>query len=365
MKSLIPIILIFLSLGCNKTNQFQINGTVPNYFNGAVRLSQFGSSWFDSKRDTIINGVFSFKGKISTPEQFMLIYEEDGPKGVYESFSFFLDPSDNVTITLYPDSIKKSIISGSEVALEFNKIEKTIEESYHKPLNDLRIKYENAISNDDTLLQKKIMQEADFINQKIVKHKLNYISENPKSYISAYLLHSLYQRQTPEVTEQYFEKLNSKLSNSKYYQRVEAYLSLLPGNPYLDFSLTDGRGKTYVLSELANNKVVLIDFWASWCQPCRKQNQKLSTLYERFGSQGFEIVGVSIDRDTSVFLNTIIEDNMTWVNLLDHTKEEPIHKTYETGSIPSNILIDNRGIIQYRDVNIDDLEDTIEKLLVK
>lgn len=363
MKSLIPIIFILLLTGCNQTVQFQINGTVPINSHGAVRLSQYGSSWFDSKIDTIRNGVFTFDGDITTPEQFMLIYEEDGPKGTYESFSFFLDPSDKVKITLYPDSIKQSIITGSKLANEFTNLEKTVQKTYNKPLNDLRIQFENALAINDTIGQEKIMLAADSINLEIDNYKLNYVSENPNSYISAYLLHSLYQRQEPEITKQYFEKLNSKLADSKYYFRVEAYLSLQPGNPYKDFSLTDGKGNNYVFSELANNKIVLIDFWASWCQPCRNQNARLATLYDEFHKFGFEIVGVSLDRDTSVFLNTIVEDNMKWVNLLDHTEGEPIHKTYETGSIPSNILIDRNGIIQYRDVSIEDLEPTIKELL--
>lgn len=361
MKSLFRLILVLLMSGCSQTVQFQINGTVPINYNGAVRLSQIGSSYFDSKIDTIRNGAFKFEGIITSPEQFMLIYEEDGPKGTFESFSFFLEPSDKVKITLYPDSIKKSIIKGSKLASKFIDLENTVQKTF--PLNDLRIQYENALAINDTIGQEKIMLEADSINIEIVNYKLNYISENPNSYISAYLLYSLYPRQEPEITKQYFEKLNSKLADSKYYNRVEAYLSLLPGNPYKDFSLTDGKGKNYVFSELANNKVVLIDFWASWCQPCRNQNAKLATLYDEFHKFGFEIVGVSIDRDTSVFLNTIVEDNMKWVNLLDRTKEEPIHKIYETGSIPSNILIDKNGIIQYRDVSIEDMELTIKELL--
>ena len=181
--------------------------------------------------------------------------------------------------------------------------------------------------------------------------------------VSLYLLNSIYLKTDPEIVKQYFEILDSDLSDSKYYHRIDSYLSLLPGNPYLDFKLPDGKGRLYSLSELADNKVVLLDFWASWCQPCREQNTLLSTLYERFKSQGFEIVGISLDRDTSVFFNTIAEDDMKWINLLDRTEGEPVNKTYETGSIPSNILIDKDGIIQYRDVSLEDLELKIKELL--
>ena len=363
MKSLIPLILILLLTGCNQTVQFQINGTVPTNYHGTIRLSQYGSSWFDSKWDTIENGKFYFDGTIRTPEQFILIYEKDGPKGTFEAFSFFLDPSDNVSIILFPDSITKSIIKGSKIADEFSQVEKSIETDYEANSSILIAEYQEATKSGNTTQQTKIKNKIDSISQEITDYKLSYIKGNPDSHVSLYLLNSIYLKTDPEIVKQYFEILDSDLSNSKYYHRIDSYLSLLPGNPYLDFKLTDGKGRLYSLSELAENKVVLLDFWASWCQPCREQNALLSKLYERYKSLGFEIVGISLDRDTSVFFNTIAEDNMNWINLLDRTEGEPVNKTYETGSIPSNILIDKDGIIQYRDVNIDDLELTIIELL--
>ena len=363
MRNFLLILFLLILAGCNRDTEFQIAGQVDGHTDGAVRLSQFGESHLDSEVCQLNDGTFYFSGNIPAPEQFMLIYEKDGPQRAFQAFSFFLDPSDNVEVVLYPDSIERSLISGSKLAGRFVQLERKIESEYNEPLYALGERYERAVSNEDEDEQEELMEKAESINKKAGAYKLNYIAENPRSYIAAYLLHSIYRNQDTDTIKKYFDMLSPELSDSKYYNRLNSYLSLLPGNPYQDFELTDGQGETYRFSNIADGKTVLIDFWASWCQPCRDQNATLASFHEKYRSQGFEIVGISIDRDTSLFLNTIKEDSMTWINLLDRTEQEPVSKLYETGAIPSNILIDKDGIITYKDIGLKELESTIKELL--
>jgi len=365
MRNSLLLFFLLILAGCNSNTEFQITGQVYDHSEGAVRLTQFGESRLDSKVCQLDNGTFYFNGNISAPEQFMLIYEKDGPQGIFRSFSFFLKPSDNVEVVLYPDSIERSLISGSQLACRFLQLERKIESDFNEPLYALGDRYEKAVKKEDEKEQEELMKKAEYINKKAGAYKLNYIAENPGSYISAYLLHSICRIQDTDTIKKYFDMLSPELSDSKYYNRLNSYLSLLPGNPYQDFELTDGQGETYRFSDIADGKTVLIDFWASWCQPCREQNATLASFYEKYRSQDFEIVGISIDRDTSLFLNTIKEDRMSWINLLDRTGPERVSKLYETGAIPSNILIDKDGIIIYKNIELMELESTIKELLKK
>ena len=181
-----------------------------------------------------------------------------------------------------------------------------------------------------------------------------------------YLSKLLYRRQHKidlATLQKYFDKLNKDLIDSKYYQRLKSYLSVQVGKPFLDFELTDLNGNIHRLSSIAKDKVVLIDFWASWCNPCREHNKHLKELYENNKSKGFEIVGVSSDRDTANFLTAIKEDEMTWLNLLDRNDENAVSKKYESTSVPFNVLIDSNGIIAYRANDYENLEIMVNKLL--
>jgi len=330
-----------------------------------MRLSQYGESRMDSKVCQLVNGKFTFEGSNKSPEQYILIFEESGPKGVYESFSFFIEPSAKVDIVIFPDSISKSIIKGSKLADEFARLEKILKTEFYSTLAKLGEEYNNAIKNGDLELPKTIISKGDSIQKAVYKWELDYIKSNPKSYISAYYLHSLYHVANPDTVRRYFNLLDTSLNESKYFRNIESFLSVAIGNSFSDFELSDGKGTLYKLSSIAKDKVILIDFWASWCIPCRKQNKKLASLYDTYKLKGFEIVGVSIDRDTTAFLNTIKEDMMTWINLIDRIDERAVHKTYSSITIPSNVLINNEGIIISKDINLGDLEHTIDSLLKK
>jgi len=366
MKHLFYLLSILILFGCKNSEETTITGYVTNKVTGALRLSQFGESRMDSKVCELENGQFNFKVNIDNPEQFILIYEENGSQRTYESFSFFIEPSANVKVVLYPDSISKSRITGSEIAEEFSKINQTIDNKYYSKIERLKIKYEEAIKNENKNLQKSIISKADSIGNEIVKWKLDYIENNPESHIAAYFLQSLNSSKKINVDtlKKYYDILGKSLQNSKYYDKIDAFLSTLPGKSYHDFELKDTNNASIQLSNIIQkNKVVLIDFWASWCPPCRKQNPRLAEIYNNYKSKGFEIVGISSDRDTSRFIKTVKEDNMNWINLMDRTDETAVSEMYQIPTVPYYVLINKDGIIIYRDRKLVDLEPKIIKLL--
>jgi len=363
MKQLIIILtfLITMITSCKNDKSFKISGIVPNTDSGAVRLLQLGESFFDSKEFKLKDSKFEFDGTLDYPEEFNIIYEKSGSSSTFQSFKFFVDPGSKIRIILYPDSIKSSKITGGQTNEEYLRVESLLESKFQSQL----IKLENLynMSSADSKKQDSILKVADIINKDIQNWKLDYIKSNIGSIVSANLLFGLLYDIPDKTIKDYFKLLDKKLENSKYFKSVEKYLSVLPGNHFVDFDLVDSSRTSRKFSELSKNKVTLIDFWASWCNPCRIQNKSLVKIYDQFHKQGFEIVGVSIDRDTSLFKSTIVKDKMTWVNLIDVTSQESVSKTYRSNNIPANFLIDNKGIIIAKDVPINKLYSKIDSLL--
>lgn len=137
------------------------------------------------------------------------------------------------------------------------------------------------------------------------------------------------------------------------------------GHPAPEMSLPDPNGKTVRLSDL-KGKVVLIDFWASWCGPCRKNNPHLVEIYHKYHDKGLEIYGVSIDEKGSEWRQAIQQDQLDWVQVNDNKGwYAPSVFAYDLEAIPASFLLDKDGIIQKVNLEGKKLESAIETLLIK
>lgn len=133
---------------------------------------------------------------------------------------------------------------------------------------------------------------------------------------------------------------------------------------YENFSMADTDGKIVFTGDaVAKSKYTFIDFWASWCAPCRKQGRDLIPLYNKYKSKGFNVIGVSLDTDAAAWKKAIQADGYTWINLSDLKGfESPLSKKYNITAIPRNLLIDHNGQIIAADLHGKDLEAAIGKL---
>ncbi len=363
MKNLVTILILLALFSCKKDNSFIVKGKVLNKESGVVRLNQIGEKSFDAKTCELTNGEFYFEGEVHLPEEFFIQYKENESSRGTDYFKFFVEPSSETEIIFNTEDFYKSDFKGSTIGNEYWKISQTIYNEFDSKIKKLIPDYQNAQDAGNKEQLNKIVGKLDSITNLTQNWVLDYIGTHPKSYISADLL---YQRQFNielDTLQKYFDRLDENLIESKYYKRLKSYLSVQVGNPFLDFELTDLNGNIHKLSSIAKDKVVLIDFWASWCKPCREHNKHLKELYENNKSNGFEIVGVSQDRDTTQFLKAIEEDEMTWLNMLDKSDENSVGKKYESTSVPFNILIDNYGIIVYRANDYENLEIMVNKLI--
>ena len=139
---------------------------------------------------------------------------------------------------------------------------------------------------------------------------------------------------------------------------------VLPGMEAPEIAMPDSEGVERKLSDLRGN-VVLIDFWASWCGPCRRENPNVVRLYERFHDQGFEIYSVSLDKDREAWLKAIRDDRLSWPNHVSDLNgwTSSGGKTYGIRSVPSTVLVDRDGKVVARNLRGSDLERKLEQLL--
>jgi peroxiredoxin len=141
------------------------------------------------------------------------------------------------------------------------------------------------------------------------------------------------------------------------------FSQMRPGQNAVDLSLPDLNGKTVSLSEF-KGKVVLLDFWASWCGPCRHNNPRLVKLYNKFHDKGFEIYGVSLDEDTKSWKKAVRNDKLNWVQVIDDKGWDAVSiATYGINFIPSSFLIDRDGVIRTINAEGSELESSVKDLL--
>ncbi len=203
------------------------------------------------------------------------------------------------------------------------------------------------------------------------KYRLDFSYQNPNSFISVYN-YSWYVKWLPEMVPksraiEFYSKLKEDLKQNVHGMQIKHYIDNVAVNaklklgdrPY-EFSLKDSLGNTQALSDF-KGKVVLLDFWASGCGPCRKEHKNYSQLYAEFQKEGFEIFSVSQDRNKERWQKAMVKDQMTWPSVWDETKDISTY-AYLVSAIPQNYLIDRNGIIIGENLKGTALKNTLEKI---
>jgi len=195
-----------------------------------------------------------------------------------------------------------------------------------------------------------------------------YIAENPASYATVLALRGGFYALDIEELDAALTSLDASLQEMEEYEymygKLERMKAVDIGKKFTDFGLATPEGEILNVSDVHQGKVMLIDFWASWCGPCRRANPEVVEIYNTYHDQGFEIIGVSLDRDSADWVQAIADDQLTWSHISDlkYWNSEGA-ELYGVPAIPHTVLIDKDGIITAKNLHGDELREAIEALL--
>lgn len=325
MKKIIPFLALCLAaigVQAQETN-LQLKGTVVDTVAQYVYLQKFHNKMFTTIDSVKVkDGSFSFKTKVKTPELYGLSVNTDN-----SPLYVFLEKGP-ISVKLSPlKYYSTSVVEGSAA-------------------QDL---FENYKKSKDVEISK-------------------FITENPNSLVSAYVLYRNWSyRLTPEQITQNIALLDKSQQNSTYVKELQELVKVLNGlqigKKAPDFVSVDPEGKSVRFLENLKG-YTLVDFWASWCGPCRRENPNIVAAYKEFHDKGFNVFGVSLDKKKENWIKGIKDDNLNWIQVSDLLFwNSKIAKLYGVRAIPGNYLVDSKGIIVAKNLHGDELQTTLKSLL--
>lgn len=363
MKNIVIGLLIALSfMACQgPKDKFSIKGSIAGVETGKVYLQKVVNGRPQSI-DTaeVQDGKFEFTGKMEVPD-FRILRLND-----QDYFAqFFLDNS-NIKVVASKDSLLSTTITGSASQDIFKSYIDEMEKM-SKEVAKIQEKYQSAMTNGNSDEAKKA--EIDY-NALVENNKVftkNFVKEHNTSAVAAYitLLQLSSQIESAEL-DSIVNKFPQEISQSEHVIKLKEIADEMRktavGVMAPDFTMNDPQGNPIQLSSL-RGKVVMIDFWAAWCGPCRRENPNVVKLYQQYHDKGFEILGVSLDQKKEDWVEAIQDDQLTWLHVSDlQYWQNSAARLYSVSSIPQTFLLDQEGKIIAKGLRSEQLAEKLNEL---
>jgi len=387
MKKIILLVAVAIVVySCKKLGEgeYEITGTVKGMKTGLVFLEKQSPMGMGPKAiDTvkIVDGKFEIKGKTTEPEiSFIQIDKVNG------KVPFILEGGE-IEITVDKDSVFKSKLAGTysnEEFTKFNDESTKIQKKMQKTVMDFQMKnmavMNDAQKNNDTVTMNRLRKEYEIIQKPITDYTFGYPKTHPKSFISVLIIQMMTNNSKyAKNIEGLYNSLDESLKKTKPAKSIKLTIdsskkkpvapiappvnNVVVGQVAPDFKAPTPDGKLVSLKS-SLGRATLIDFWASWCPSCRKENTNVVALYNEFHSKGLNIISVSLDKDAAKWQQAIEEDKLTWTQVSNLKEmEDPIALRYGVTQIPTTFLLDATGKVIAIDLRGNDLKAKIKELL--
>ncbi|MBD1386713.1 AhpC/TSA family protein [Mucilaginibacter rigui] len=353
---------VFLS--CRSANDyFVINGhLVGHHASKTVYLFEADSAGFKAVDSALIqtNGQFNFSNTTFNPQIYKIVIDNN-------DFNLIVKNGEKIDFrTDLSDSTHEYKIGGSAESLkllDYRKIASHFDSSRNMILKAFQNDEIKGVDRDKLL--KKYIPFIKAIADSADQLSLQFIQKNKQTLAGVFVASTLDEVKNESVLVKYAKELKLSYANSFADNFKNRLLTLAPttvGSKGVGFSIKDINGKTVSLNDY-KGKYVLIDFWASWCPPCRAENPNVVRIFHQYQTKGLNILGVSLDTDINAWRKAVAADGLAWTQTSDLAQFDGVtEKLYHIEVIPSNFLIGPDGVIVAKNVFGDDLEILCKRL---
>lgn len=364
MKKLFGIWFVVV-LGCSQNPDLVINGSIDTL--EPTKIIRYIPDTNNQPRpyDTVVSkeGEFSFKITVDVPTLNFIMVE--GQAGNFP----FISEKGELQMSIETQNLTNSKVVGTlsnDDLIAFK--EKSNE--FGVGLNSLTTQINEARQFNDNLLVEELQKQYLQLQEEIKAYEVSLVKEKTNSYLAALMLDRMLNTKTivPLQAKPIFSNYTSRIKNTTLGRAIEDKLNapVSPtsiGNQAPNFTAPSPDGTLIELSQQLG-KITILDFWASWCRPCRVENPNLVRTYNKLKNKGLHVVSVSLDRDKKRWIQAIQDDGLNWdhVSNLQYWRD-PVAQLYKVSSIPATFILDENGVIIAKNLRGPELEATLSRLL--
>ena len=356
-KLLLSIVAASMTLAaCNAQSGYKVTGTVEGMPDGKAIIATVNGSSLDTlAKADVKNGSFEFTGNVSEPTgAYIMVIGQRG------AIPFMLENA-NITVNAGQAGLTVTGSEGQKIYDQFMAINATAQQEAMK----LQQEYQ-AANGDQAKIQAvqeayaKLMTDAQAKETELIK-------ANPDSYVSTFVIVSGMGQMEYEQLKERYNLLGEKAKASAQGKAIAAQIAKLEstaiGQIAPNFTITTPEGESISLYDI-KGKVKLIDFWASWCGPCRGENPHVVEIYKEYHPKGLEIFGVSLDNNKEAWVKAIADDGLVWKHGSDLKGwQSAPAQLYSVTGIPHTVLLDENNKIIAKNLRGDELKQKIAELL--
>jgi peroxiredoxin len=377
MRNLFLVTLLILFVSCQSTSgDYTINISADVEDDHQIFLVNFDESNKPNVIDTLYvkDGLTSYSGVSKLPD-----YQSLWVDGIRGSVPVFVEPGE-ITVELYKDSIQASKVSGTKTNVAFKRYIDEINPLF-KSFYDIQNEMRNAMVSRDSLGYKDLEEQLKEMETKFNDYQIDYTKSNPDSYISAMVLIQLVMNKAIENEAAYEIYNGFSKTIKKTKSAVKIYELVAPkeaeeteeaaqdgevnvGDKAPDFSAPNPNDIAVSLNT-SLGKLTVLDFWASWCGPCRVDSPNLVKVYNTYKDKGLAIVGISLDQQKESWKKAIDNDQLDWTHVSYLKRwDDPIAAIYGVRFIPQLFLLDENGVVIAKERHATDFIPVLEKILL-
>lgn len=366
MKNVIislSLVVFFISCSTDNTGFTATINDVADSTN--VYISKLGKNNQPVVLDTVqvMGGGFNFKVQQDEPQQINMIRID----GVASNL-FFVYENEPITATLYKDSLRSSKILGGKHNKLLMTYMDTLKSNAFK-MRDIQMEMRTAMSDQNREMYMDLRKQQQELEKKDLAFRKKIATENPNSIIAALSLSDLLGGKKIPNTEikSIYDTYSAEVKDHTLGRMINENIAKMSktdvGAVAMPFEAPTPDGKMLSLED-AMGKLTLIDFWASWCKPCRLENPNVVSVYKDYKDKGFNIISISLDKNKSSWEKAIEDDKMDWYHVSNLKYwQEPIAVEWGVRSIPATFLIDERGVIVAKNLRGAELRKKVDEIL--